>query len=44
PLPFVSYGGSNLLTNLLAIGVTLNVSRHRQLRREWAATNELIHL
>lgn len=36
PLPFVSYGGSNLLTNLLAIGLVLNISRHRQLRRTWA--------
>ncbi len=26
PLPFVSYGGSNLLTNLMAIGLTENVT------------------
>lgn len=36
PLPFLSYGGSNLLVNLLAIGVALNISRHRQPRRAWA--------
>lgn len=28
PLPFVSYGGSALWTNLLAVGVLLNLSQH----------------
>lgn len=28
PLPFVSYGGSNLLGVLLATGVLLNISQH----------------
>jgi len=28
PLPFISYGGTNLLISLLALGVLLNVSRH----------------
>lgn len=40
PLPFISYGGSNLLANMLAIGVALNVSRHRQARRAWAAPDD----
>jgi len=43
PLPFISYGGSNLVTNFLAIGVTLNISRHRQSRRDWAPVDALIH-
>ena len=29
PLPFISYGGSALLTNLLMIGLLLNFYRHR---------------
>jgi cell division protein FtsW len=40
PLPFVSHGGSSLLTNLTAMGILLSISRHVQpepeaLRRTW---------
>lgn len=30
PLPFMSYGGSNMLANLAAVGLVLNVVRHQQ--------------
>lgn len=33
PLPFVSYGGSNLLANMMTVGVVLNVWMRRQQRR-----------
>ena len=28
PLPFISYGGTSLLTNMIAIGIVLSVTRH----------------
>ena len=29
PLPFLSYGGSALLTNMLAIGLLMSINRRR---------------
>jgi rod shape determining protein RodA len=29
PLPFVSYGGSSMLTNMMALGAAANLSRSR---------------
>jgi len=36
PLPFVSFGGSSLVTTLAAVGVLLNISRHARRREEIA--------
>lgn len=33
PLPFMSYGGSNMLTNFMTVGIVLNVWMRRQVRR-----------
>lgn len=30
PLPFISYGGSSMLTNMMCIGLLLNISAWRQ--------------
>ena len=46
PLPFVSYGGSNMLTNMMAIGLVLNVvmrSRQHSLQQR-TSTNKVIPL
>jgi rod shape determining protein RodA len=32
PLPFLSYGGSSLLTNLVMVGIALNIYRHKYTR------------
>ena len=31
PLPFLSYGGSNMMTNMGGIGLAMNVTKHRSL-------------
>lgn len=37
PLPFVSYGGSAMITNMAAIGVLLNISRNSRAPRRTSA-------
>ncbi len=33
PLPFLSYGGSNMFTNMIGIGLALNVTKNRRLTK-----------
>lgn len=44
PLPFISYGGSSMLTNLFGIGIILNMSRHRLVKRNWVKQEELLRI
>lgn len=39
PLPFLSYGGSALVVNAFAVGVLLNVSRHKSERNSRVSQN-----
>lgn len=34
PLPFISYGGSNMLTNLIGVGIVLNVYMRRPIKEK----------
>ena len=40
PLPFLSYGGSNMFTNMIGIGMALNVTKNRRLTKiKYTTTN-----
>jgi rod shape determining protein RodA len=48
PLPFISYGGSNMLTNMIGVGIVLNVyMRHpvkKKRRRDHAQVRDEVLL
>lgn len=38
PLPFISYGGTNLVANMAGIGLVLNVTRYKPVHRNGSIT------
>ena len=38
PLPFISYGGSNLMAMLTCVGILFSIARHSEVREKIPAT------
>ncbi len=43
PLPFLSYGGSNMMTNMGGIGLVLNATRNRSLNASAVNTPQTLY-
>lgn len=44
PLPFISYGGSNMLTNMMGIGLVLNISMRSKERKRHNRQRQAVRL